>query len=547
MPRLTAAKPRDRHLFADMLQQPRTHHRRQRQRDDRRGHDRDRERQREFAEHAPDQPGHEQQRDEDRDQRHRQRNHGEADFAGTLQRRLHHGLAVFHVTDDILDHHDRIVDHESGADRQRHQRQIVEAEACEIHDPEARDQRQRQRHARNQRRAQRPQEQQHHQRDQNHAQDQRELHVPHRCANGDGAVGDDGQIDAGGDRALHLWYFFADLPDHLDHIGARLPLDVDDDGRRALVPAAGAIVLQPVNDDRNVADGDGRAVAIGDDDRLVGLRRRDLVVGGDGIGLMGAVERSLRPRYVGARNGVAQILHRDAIGGEPRQIGLHPHRGLQPAQHRNPPDAGNLAEPLSQDGVGDIAHRAQRNRLRRQRQRHDRGIGRIDLGVGRRIRQVFRQDSGRRVDRGLHVLGRAVDIPIEIELQRNLADAERTGRLHRRQRRNLSELALQRRGDQRSDHVGAGAGQLRRHLHGREIDLRQRRNRQRPIAERAADHQRDPQQRGRDRPADERFGDAHGCVLTCDVISGVRRFGHGGDFAAPPAWPFAGAGPVCPF
>jgi len=71
-------------------------------------------------------------------------------------------------------------------------------------------------------------------------------------------------------------------------LGAGLPLDVDDDGRRALVPAAGAIVLQPVNDGGDVADGDRRAVAVGNDDRLVGLGGRDLIVGGDGVGLFGA-------------------------------------------------------------------------------------------------------------------------------------------------------------------------------------------------------------------------------------------------------------------
>ena len=49
---------------------------------------------------------------------------------------LHRGLAVLHVADDVLDHHDGVVDHEAGADRQRHQRQIVEAEAGEIHDAE---------------------------------------------------------------------------------------------------------------------------------------------------------------------------------------------------------------------------------------------------------------------------------------------------------------------------------------------------------------------------------------------------------------------------
>ena len=90
--------------------------------------------------------------------------------------------------------------------------------------------------------------------------------------------------------------------------------------------------------------------------------------------------------------------------------------------------------------------------------------------------------------------------------------AERAGRGHRRQRRDLAELALERRGDQRRHRLGAGARQLRRDLDGREIDLRQRRDRQRPIAERAAEHQRDPEQRGRDRPADEGRGDAHGLI-----------------------------------
>src|SRR5258705_10718419 len=88
-------------------------------------------------------------------------------------------------------------------------------------------------------------------------------------ANGDGAVADHGQIDAGRNRALHFWNFGADLADNVDHIGAGLPLDIDDDGRRALVPAAGAIVLQPVDDDSDIADGDRRAIAVGDDDALV--------------------------------------------------------------------------------------------------------------------------------------------------------------------------------------------------------------------------------------------------------------------------------------
>ncbi len=132
----------------------------------------------------------------------------------------------------------------------------------------------------------------------------------HRGANGYGPVADHREVHAGRDRALQLWNFGADLADDFDDVGAGLPLDIDDDRRRALVPAAGAIVLQAVDDDRDVADRDRRAIAVGDDDRLVGLCRGDLVVGSDGIGLLGAVERTLRSGDIRTRDRVAQILHR---------------------------------------------------------------------------------------------------------------------------------------------------------------------------------------------------------------------------------------------
>src|ERR1700731_2664374 len=74
---------------------------------------------------------------------------------------------------------------------------------------------------------------------------------------------------------------------------AGIPLDIDDHRGRALVPAAGAVVLQAIDDDGDVADGDRRAVAVGDDDGLVGVGGGNLIVGGNGIGLLRAVEGPL--------------------------------------------------------------------------------------------------------------------------------------------------------------------------------------------------------------------------------------------------------------
>ena len=245
---------------------------------------------------------------------------------------------------------------------------------------------------------------------------------------------------------------------------------------------------------------------------LVGVGGGDLVVGGDGVGLVRAVERALRAGDVGADDGRAQVLQREAVGGEPRQIGLDADRRADAALHRDVADAGHLGQPLRHHGVGQIAEAAQVDGLRGERQRDDRRVGRVHLRIERRVGQVARQRRAGGVDRRLHVLRGGVDVAVEIELQRDLADAERTRRGHRLQRRDLAELALQRRGDQRGDGVGIGAGQLRRDLDGREIDLRQRRDRQPPVAERAAQHHRDAEQRGGDRPVDEWGGDAHCCV-----------------------------------
>ena len=50
------------------------------------------------------------------------------------------------------------------------------------------------------------------------------------------------------------------------------------------------------------------------------------------------------------------------------------------------------------------------------RQDEDRRVGRIDLAIGRRARQVLRQLPRRGVDRGLDVVGGGVDVAVEIEL-----------------------------------------------------------------------------------------------------------------------------------
>ena len=133
-----------------------------------------------FVEHAPDHAAHEEHRDEDRHQRDRHRDDGEGDLARALESGLHGVHAGFDVADDVLEHHDRVVDHETDRKRERHQRNIVERVAAEIHGRKGADDRHRQGQRRNDRCRQPSNEQEDDEHDQDDGEDQRVLHVGDR-------------------------------------------------------------------------------------------------------------------------------------------------------------------------------------------------------------------------------------------------------------------------------------------------------------------------------------------------------------------------------
>ncbi len=104
----------------------------------------DTDRHRKLLEQAPDHVAHEQDGQEYRGERDRHRHHGETDFLCAVERRLQAGLAHVEVTRDVLDHHHRVVDDEADRQGDRHQRQVVEAVAGQMHEGEGAEQRTRQ-------------------------------------------------------------------------------------------------------------------------------------------------------------------------------------------------------------------------------------------------------------------------------------------------------------------------------------------------------------------------------------------------------------------
>ena len=123
----------------------------------------------------------------------------------------------------------------------------------------------------------------------------------------------------------------------------------------------------------------------------------------------------------------------DVVGRDPRirerdRIERDPDRGLVGAGDVDFADPRHLRDALGDHGVGDVIHRARRQRLRGQRQHEHGRRRRIGFAEPRQRRQVARQIRQRGIDRGLHVARGAVDVAADRELQLDAGGAERTGR-----------------------------------------------------------------------------------------------------------------------
>ena len=68
-----------------------------------------------------------------------------------------------------------------------------------------------------------------------------------------------------------------------------------------------------------------------------------------------AVEAALGAVDVGGGDGGADVLHRQAVGGEPRGIDPHAHRRAHAALHGDAPDAVDLGQFRLQQGVRGVA------------------------------------------------------------------------------------------------------------------------------------------------------------------------------------------------
>ncbi len=285
---------------------------------------------------------------------------------------------------DVLEHDDRVVDDKTDRDRQRHQRQIVEAVAQHIHDRESADERQRHGDARDYCRPQIAQEYEDHHHDESDGEQQRELNVGDRGADRLRAVAQDLDLDRWRDRRLQLRQSGLDAVHGLDDVGARQFENRQQNRLLAVGKGRETGIFRCVDGAADVADPHRSAVLVGDDDVVPrrGGEHLAVVVNRESAGL--PVDGSFRADRGRVDDHPAQILEREAEGGDLRGVDLDAHRRLLLAADFHIGDPGDLADVLVEDILGVIVDLGQRDRVRGQGEDKDGRVRRIDLAVGRR-------------------------------------------------------------------------------------------------------------------------------------------------------------------
>ena len=306
---------------------------------------------------------------------------------------LHRRHAFFDIAGDILDHHNRVIHHKAGGNGQRHQAQVVQTVAQHVHGPARANQRDRHRQTGNDGGAQAVQKSKNHQHHQQHGQQQFKLHVFHGGPYAGGAVAQ--HIDLDGCRQARLQFGQARLDgvNRGNHIGARLALHVQDDGRRQLTagrpqavvslrrrwrsglgaidttPRAQIHVFGTVDNLRHIGHAHRSTIAVGNDQIFIVASGHQLVVGVDGVRPGRPVNTALGGVGIGRRNRGAKCVQPQAIRRQRTDVSLNPHGRPLAATERNQPHAVDLADFQGQPGIDQVLYLGQRQKVRRDGQR----------------------------------------------------------------------------------------------------------------------------------------------------------------------------------
>src|SRR5207244_4777052 len=153
----------------------------------------------------------------------------------------------------------------------------------------------------------------------------------------------------------------------------------------------------------DVAEANRGTVLVSDNDGLIRVRGKNLIVRSDGERLARPVEAPFRRIDIRLPKNCAHIVKAESERGDRRRVHLDAHGGLLIALNRDQTDAGYFAQLLREERVRKIVHAIERQAVRGDRQGKDRRIGGVDLVVFGRVRQVLRQKSAGNIDRWLFI------------------------------------------------------------------------------------------------------------------------------------------------
>ena len=352
--------------------------------------------------------------------------------------------AGFHVAHHVFQHHDGVVHHESGGDGQRHQGQIVERIAQQVHDPEGADDGEGHGNTGDEGGADFAQEDEHHQDDEYQRDDQGAFDVGDRSPNGRGAIQRDVELDALRHRRLQERQLLDDPVNRRNDVGAGLPENDDHDAGLAVEAAGDVGVGVGILNVGDVAEADRSAIPVGNDDRPIILGLLELVVGANHPGFVAALQRALRLVHVLRRNRRADRVQANVHFVEQVGIRFDTHRGLRRSADIHLAYTLDLRQLLGEDRVRRIVHLVLRHGVGRQRQDQDGGVGGVHLAIAGIAGQIRGQESAGRVDGRLHIARRRIDVAVQVELHGDARRSQLAGRRHLVDAGDAAELPLQR-------------------------------------------------------------------------------------------------------
>ncbi len=180
---------------------------------------------------------------------------GQADLRGALPGGGEVVLPLLQVADDVLPHHDGVVDEEPDGQREGHEGHDVEGHAEEVHGDEGGDDGDGEGEAGDDRGAPGVEEAEDDEDREEPAEDEGRLHVLHRFPDHDRAVAHDLDRRCPGAARPGAFDLLLDRVHHAHDVGLGLLEDVEGHGRDAVDEGEGALLLDPVHHLGHLAQG----------------------------------------------------------------------------------------------------------------------------------------------------------------------------------------------------------------------------------------------------------------------------------------------------